>query len=103
MEAILKCYDRDMSVEVALRDLRNHTADLLQRVEAGEELVITKRGKPVARLVPIAAGRRRPISREELIEWLENRPVDPEFKEFLDEMDEYTDEDRLDDLWRADS
>jgi prevent-host-death family protein len=39
-------------VEVATRELRNKTADLLKRVEAGESMVITVRGKPVADLVP---------------------------------------------------
>lgn len=41
-----------MSVEVASRELRNDTAGLLRRVEAGERIVITRRGKPVADLVP---------------------------------------------------
>lgn len=41
-----------MSVEVASRELRNDTAGLLRRVEAGESIVITRRGKPVADLVP---------------------------------------------------
>jgi prevent-host-death family protein len=41
-----------MTVEVASRELRNDTAGLLRRVEAGESIVITRRGKPVARLVP---------------------------------------------------
>lgn len=98
MEAVLKCYDHAMSVEVALRDLRNHTSDLLQQVEAGEELVITKRGKPVAKLVPITTQRRRPIPRHELIEWLKNRPVDPEFAKFRKKLSETTDEDGLDEL-----
>ena len=34
---------------------------LLARVEAGEEIVITRRGKPVARLVPAAPRRPRII------------------------------------------
>jgi len=46
------CYDRRTIVEIATRDLRNKTADLLKRVEAGESMVITVRGKPVADLVP---------------------------------------------------
>ncbi|HEX3736557.1 MAG TPA: type II toxin-antitoxin system prevent-host-death family antitoxin [Solirubrobacterales bacterium] len=41
-----------MSVEIASRELRNDTAGLLRRVEAGETIVITRRGKPVADLVP---------------------------------------------------
>ena len=39
-------------VEVATRELRNDTAGVLRRVEAGETVVITVRGKPVADLVP---------------------------------------------------
>ena len=35
-----------------VRDLRNHYTQLLGRVRAGEEIVITQRGEPVARLVP---------------------------------------------------
>ena len=41
-----------MYVEVASRELRNATAGLLRRVEEGERIVITRRGKPVADLVP---------------------------------------------------
>jgi prevent-host-death family protein len=41
-----------MTVEVASRDLRNDTAGLLRKVEAGETVVITRRGKPVADLIP---------------------------------------------------
>lgn len=41
-----------MSVEVASRELRNDTAGLLRRVEEGETVVITRRGKPVADLIP---------------------------------------------------
>jgi prevent-host-death family protein len=39
-------------VEVATRELRNDTAGVLRRVEAGETVVITVRGKAVADLVP---------------------------------------------------
>lgn len=33
-------------------DAKSHLSALLAEVEAGEEVVITRRGKPVARLVP---------------------------------------------------
>jgi prevent-host-death family protein len=36
-------------------EAKTHFAQLLQRVERGEEIVITRRGKEVARLVPAAA------------------------------------------------
>lgn len=35
-----------------VRDLRNHYTRLLSWLSAGEEILITQRGKPVARLVP---------------------------------------------------
>jgi prevent-host-death family protein len=35
---------------------KTHLAELIGRVEDGEEVVITRRGKPVAKLVPHRAG-----------------------------------------------
>lgn len=55
----MECYIRSMIVEVASRDLRNDTAGVLRKVEEGVRVVITRRGKPVADLVPhqVKAGR----------------------------------------------
>lgn len=39
-----------------VRDLRNHYTSLLSWVSAGEEIVITQRGKAVARLIPEKPG-----------------------------------------------
>jgi prevent-host-death family protein len=36
----------------SVRDLRNHYTGLLRWIAAGEEIVITRRGKPLARLIP---------------------------------------------------
>jgi len=41
-----------MSSTVGAFEAKTHFAQLLQRVERGEEVTITRRGKPVARLVP---------------------------------------------------
>jgi prevent-host-death family protein len=38
-----------------VRDLRNHYSQLLAWIAAGEEITITQRGKPVARLSPAPA------------------------------------------------
>lgn len=43
-----------MATEVPQRALRNETAALLRRVEAGERLQITVHGHPVAELGPIS-------------------------------------------------
>lgn len=38
---------------VAVRDLRNNTADVVKRVELGEVVVLTSRGRPVATIAPL--------------------------------------------------
>ncbi|WP_174188221.1 type II toxin-antitoxin system Phd/YefM family antitoxin [Nocardia barduliensis] len=35
------------------RELRNHTAEVLRRVEAGEEIEILKGNRPVAKIIPL--------------------------------------------------
>jgi prevent-host-death family protein len=66
-----------MKREVAARELRNNTADLLRRIEDGEEIVITTRGKPVAALVPLAEQRRRWLPGAELVRRLAVAQADP--------------------------
>jgi len=39
--------------DASSRDLRNHTADVLRRVEAGERVRISVNRRPVAELVPL--------------------------------------------------
>jgi prevent-host-death family protein len=72
-----------MKTEAASRELRNNTADLLRRVEAGDEVVITRRGKPVAALVPVAPQRRRWLPRAELLRRLAVAQADPGLREDL--------------------
>ena len=69
------CYSRSMS-EVASRELRNDTRGLLRRVAAGEDIVITVDGEPVAALRPL---RRRPrwMQRTEFVRRLSGRQADP--------------------------
>lgn len=43
--------------EATVRDLRNHGGRVLDRVAAGERVVITRDGRPVARLEPVPRGR----------------------------------------------
>ena len=69
--------------EVAARELRNHTADVLGRVEAGEHVTITSRGRPVAELIPVRARRRRPISAAELVQRLGVAQADPGLRDDL--------------------
>jgi prevent-host-death family protein len=45
---------------VNVHEAKTHLSRILERVEAGEEIIIAKNGRPVARLVPIAGQSRRP-------------------------------------------
>jgi prevent-host-death family protein len=38
-------------IEVNVKEARKHLSSLLDRVERGEEIIISRRGKPAARLV----------------------------------------------------
>jgi prevent-host-death family protein len=44
-----------MAEEVGIRALQQHASAAVRRAAEGETLVITDRGRPVARLVPITA------------------------------------------------
>lgn len=69
--------------EIAARELRNRTADVLRRVEAGEQVTITSRGRPVAELTPVRAVGRRPIARTELTRRLGRTQADSGLREDL--------------------
>jgi prevent-host-death family protein len=48
-------------MDVSVRELRNHTARVISAIEAGEPVVLTVHGRPVADIVPRhAASERRP-------------------------------------------
>jgi prevent-host-death family protein len=51
------CYDSFMSRIINQRELRNQSASVLREVEAGETIVVTRNGTPVAELRPIRARR----------------------------------------------
>lgn len=44
-----------------MRELKHHTAALVARVEAGENIELTRRGRPVARLSPVRARGKAPM------------------------------------------
>lgn len=45
--------------EVNIHEAKTHLSRLLARVAAGEEVIISKAGQPIARLVPIGAPKKR--------------------------------------------
>jgi len=54
------------------KDLRFHSKELLDTVSRGEEVVITYRGKPCARLVPMADAGQRAGKNELFGIWKDN-------------------------------
>ena len=57
--------------EATVRDLRNHGGEILDRVEAGERVTVTRDGRAVARLEPLG---RRPLSAATLVERFRRLP-----------------------------
>ena len=57
---------------VPVRDLRNHSADVLARVIQGESLTVTRDGEPVATISPLP---RRQVGVAQLIERRKALPV----------------------------
>jgi len=43
-------------MEVSIRDMKNRLSKYLRPAQGGKNVVITDRGRPVARLVPVGAG-----------------------------------------------
>ena len=46
-------------MEVNIHEAKTHFSKLLRRVIAGEEIIISRAGRPLAKIVPIAGGARR--------------------------------------------
>ena len=52
-----------METMVGTNEAKAHLSRLLDRVAAGEQITITRRGTPIARLIPAAAGSSRELRR----------------------------------------
>lgn len=78
------CYI-DYMTRVASRELRNETRRLLERVESGEDIVITVDGRDVAVLKPVA-GRRRWVDGRSFFERLARTQADASLQHELDEL-----------------
>lgn len=50
--------------EVNIHEAKTHLSRLLNRVASGEEIVISRAGKPIARLVPIGVPCARQLGRD---------------------------------------
>lgn len=50
--------------EITIRELRNHGGEVVDRVAQGEQITVTRAGKPVAELRPVS---RPPLTAETLL------------------------------------
>ena len=62
-------------MDVSVRELRNHTAQVMDAVQSGERIVLTVHGRPVADIVPHAQRSERRSSRQLLAELAEVRDL----------------------------
>lgn len=69
--------------EIGSRDLRNDTAGVLRRVQAGEDVTITVRGRPVAVLSAAQPQRRRWLPKADLLSRLRRAQADPGLRDDL--------------------
>ena len=67
-------------IEVSIRDLKSHLSAHLRRLERGEMITVTRRGKPVAVISPPEAGddeltrRIRDLQARGLVRWSGGKP-----------------------------
>jgi prevent-host-death family protein len=71
---------------VASRDLRNHTADVLARVQDGEVVQVTVHGEVVAEVRPSRRSRPDYFTRADLADRLTSTQADPDLRKDLAEL-----------------
>lgn len=60
---------------VGIRELKNRLSDYLDRVQAGERVIVTERGRPVAIVIPVSTDERvQTLLSERLVRWGGGKP-----------------------------
>jgi prevent-host-death family protein len=73
--------------EITIRELRNHGGEVVDRVARGEQITVTRAGKPVAELRPVS---RMPLAAETLL--ARRRRLPPvDYRAMRAELDEVMD------------
>lgn len=72
-------------MEIGVRDLRNRTSQVIDAVRAGERVVLTVHGEPVADIVPHAR-RARWVPGDFLRRELVDRAADPGLRDDLEDL-----------------
>lgn len=61
-------------MDVSIRELKNRLSEYLRRAQAGEEVVVTSRGKPVARLSAPRPRERAALGERLAVELVRSQP-----------------------------
>jgi prevent-host-death family protein len=74
--------------QVNVHEAKTHLSKLLRRVSAGEEIVISRAGKPIARLVPAVEPQQpRELGKDRGKIWISDdfdAPLPPEIQAYFD-------------------
>ena len=90
---------------VNMHEAKTQLSRLVARVEGGEQIMITRAGKPAAKLVPVALGK---PGKRKLGGWegKMQMPTDAEWEEMDREIEQLFEESKIfpgdDDLWTGD-
>lgn len=60
--------------DISVAEAKAHFSEIIQAVEAGEDIRITRHGTPVVRIVAEQAPVRKPIDIEQLRKWRDELP-----------------------------
>ncbi len=82
-------------MNIPSRDLRNNTATVLKRVQAGEEIVVTVRGNPVAQLISPRLSGKRPLTSSEFVEIIQKYQADSGLRKDLEYLENETSDEIL--------
>jgi len=84
-------------VRVNILEARNQLSQLLKLAESGEEVIIAKRGIPIARLVGIAHDRHTRSTDGAILDWIAKHPVPEHARRSAEEIDRAIQDER--DAW----
>jgi prevent-host-death family protein len=76
-------------MQVNILEAKNRLSELIRAVQAGEEVVISNRGKPVARLVAEGEGKpkHKPYTGAAILDWLAKNPLPENLRRTPEEID----------------
>lgn len=85
---------QELSHEIGTFEAKTHFSKIIEKVEHGDDFIITKRGKPVAKILPFT--QEKPMTRKEAIEALREmrklyrgNPGDDNIKDLINEGRKY--------------